>query len=160
MLELIYPLAAVRVAAAVDIHGKDLIKGRHASALLQSRKLRRLLPCYAAPDRVEICLHFGESAIAEARLFDHVENGPIRTVDQTEVVAQHPLALRELPFENLEYGRKRFLAARDRLFVAGKSDDLHRDTVECYVAGRRRDMSRPKIKPSRRTRAPARRRRP
>src|SRR5271156_1052035 len=160
MLELIYPLAAIRTAAAVDIHGKDLIKGPHASALLQSRKLRRFLPCYAAPDRVEIRLHFRESAIAEARLFDHVENGPIRTIDQTEVVAQHPLALRELPLEDLEHGRQRFLAACDRRFVAGKSDDLHRDTLECEIPRRRRDMPRQKIKPSRRIGASARRRRP
>src|SRR5712691_1255076 len=67
------------------------------------RQLGKLLPCRTRAERVQIRAHLRERAEAEACLLDHVQHRPIGALDQCELVAQEPFAVRELTFEDADH---------------------------------------------------------
>lgn len=53
-------------------------------------------------------------------------------------------------FDDVDDIRQCLFTTRDRSLVAGKSDELRRDAIECQVGGGRRDMGGQEEEPSQR----------
>src|SRR5215813_9523573 len=135
-----YPLSLNSRSAEPKID----IETRDCGSRLKSRKLRRFLPARTRPDGVHICTHFRELFEAEACFLCDVNYWCIGAIYECEIIAQKPLILGQLIFDDSDHVGQSFFGACDRGFVRLAAEELDDESVAHQIAHRGPDVSREK----------------